>query len=114
PAVLRGVKEFLAAKQVGITESAIEDAVIFEDAYTGGGYGRGDHAAVVDRIMRRYGMPLDEIYTGKAFAGMGEYLKTHGIKEKNILFINTGSVPLYFDALLKTGADAADGNVITV
>lgn len=43
------------------------------------------------------GMPLDPTYTGKAFWGMQNYLKTEGITGKRILFIHTGGTPLFFD-----------------
>lgn len=39
---------------------------------------------------------LDPIYTGKAFYGMCEYIKKENIKGKNILFIHTGGMPLFF------------------
>ena len=49
--------------------------------------------------MRINGMPLNKTYTGKAFWGMTEYIKKNDIKHKNILFINTGGAPLFFDDL---------------
>ena len=111
PVVLENVKEYLTAAGAAVPNSEIEAAVAFEDAYTGGGYGQGDYADTVARIMRSYGMPLDSVYTGKAFAGMGAYLSANGIAGKKILFINTGGVPQFFDDLrsgrLPDGAGAS-------
>ena len=49
--------------------------------------------------MRKEGIPFNTTYTGKAFWGMTEYIKQNNIQGKNILFINTGGVPLLFDDL---------------
>jgi D-cysteine desulfhydrase len=46
------------------------------------------------------GIPLDPIYTGKAFWGMKEYIKDMQMAGKNILFIHTGGTPLFFDFLI--------------
>jgi len=42
---------------------------------------------------------MDTIYTGKAYWGMKEYIKKNNINNKNILFLHTGGVPLFFDNL---------------
>lgn len=76
-----------------------EDHVIFDDSYICGGYGL--HNAFVDHTIRRmmidHGIPLDSTYTGKAYAGMEQYLKKHGIYGKTILFIHTGGTPIFCD-----------------
>ena len=66
-----------------------------------GGYGKSDSASTIDLIMKKYGIPLDEVYTGKAFSGMKDYLEKEIITGKNVLFIHTGGTPLYFDYLNK-------------
>ena len=99
PVVIENVKAYLASVGAAVPDSEIEAAVAFEDAYTGDGYGQGDCTDAAARIMRKYGMPLDSVYTGKAFAGMGAYLSANGIVGKKILFINTGGVPQFFDDL---------------
>jgi D-cysteine desulfhydrase len=48
-------------------------------------------------VITQHGIPMDSTYTGKAFAGMADYLKRFSIVEKNILFIHTGGTPLFFD-----------------
>ncbi len=78
----------------------IRQATHFIDDYANG-YGKSNpeiKATIIHNIMY-YGIPMDETYTGKAFYGMCEYLKTNNIKNKNILFIHTGGTPLFFDML---------------
>lgn len=82
-------------------KSEYESEIHLLDAYKKGGYGKYDQD-IVDCIHREFSvnsLPLDPVYTGKAFWGMGEYLKHHGICKKNILFIHTGGSPLFYDAL---------------
>lgn len=73
------------------------------DDYTGAGYGADSDA--VDRciqdVLVKAGFSLDPTYTGKAFWGMQEYLKTHEIRQKKVLFLHTGGGPLFFDYLEK-------------
>ena len=52
-------------------------------------------------IARKYGIPLDPTYTGKAFFGMEQYLRRERVTGKNILFLHTGGTPLFFDGLQK-------------
>ena len=88
----------------GFPEDEIQRNTVFIDDYTSG-YGKSD-GRVKEAILfalRNYGIPLDETYTGKAFMGMGEYIKKNGISGKNILFLHTGGTPLFFDALVKGG-----------
>ena len=101
PVILNNVRDYFSGNQLPLSERELEEAVIFEDAYTGGGYGRGDYSAVIRDVWNKYGMPLDNTYTAKAFRGMGEYLRSRGVIRKNILFINTGGIPLLFDDLLR-------------
>ncbi len=77
------------------------DRVIFCDKYICGGYGKynNDILQTVFEVLKLDGLPLNTTYTGKAFYGMKEYIKENNIKDKNILFINTGGAPLFFDDL---------------
>lgn len=79
----------------------------FKDKYLCGGYGKfgNEISNCIDEYMQLYGIPLDPTYTGKAVYGMHEYLKEHEITNRNILFIHTGGLPLYFD-YLKEKSDA--------
>ena len=85
-----------------ISEEQIQNATIFIDDYTSG-YGKDDSRVIeiIERVLKKYGIPLDMTYTGKAFMGMQEYVRENQIKGKNILFIHTGGTPLFFDTLRK-------------
>ena len=93
--VLESIRSYLGDRAI---EAEIRDRTIFLDNYTSG-YRKEDKRVkqTIDFVMKNYGIPLDEIYTGKAFMGMTEYLKE--IKDKNVLFIHTGGTPLFFDEL---------------
>ena len=49
----------------------------------------------IKHVFQKYGVPLDPIYTGKAFWAMQEELKN--MSGKNVLFIHTGGTPIFFD-----------------
>ena len=102
-AVLECVRAYFAAMGINVPDDRTEKAVVFEDAYTGGGYGRGDYADTASYVYRKYALALDNTYTGKAFYGMGQYLKEKRITDRNVLFINTGGIPLFFEDLIRTG-----------
>jgi D-cysteine desulfhydrase len=76
-------------------------AIHFEDKYLAGGYGKYNDQIedMIKCILNEDGIPFDPTYTGKAFWGMTEYLKENLIEGKNILFIHTGGLPLFFDKL---------------
>lgn len=78
-----------------------EDALIFEDAFRCGGYGRynDEICDVIYRLMLQEGIPADTTYVGKAFWGMLRYIETNHISGKKILFLHTGGAPLFFDKL---------------
>ncbi|MBQ6119096.1 MAG: pyridoxal-phosphate dependent enzyme [Clostridia bacterium] len=100
PVILDNVRQYFAHEKLPLSEPDLENAVVFEDAWTGGGYGLGDYSDTLREVWNRYGLPLDNTYTGKAFYGMRQYLKEHAIRGKTVLFINTGGLPLLFDDLL--------------
>lgn len=78
-----------------------KDEISLLDQYRLGGYGQYDER-IKELIRREYclnGLPLDPIYTAKAFWGMKEYIKEQGIKNSRILFLHTGGAPLFYDAL---------------
>ncbi len=77
----------------------IKSKVNITDKYLCGGYGKYNKqiSDVIWDIYKKYGIPLDATYTGKAFYGMLEYLKENDIKDKNVLFLHTGGTPLFFD-----------------
>ena len=93
--VLQSIRDYLDGKTV---ESEIQKRTIFIDKYTSG-YGCHDEDVkeTIIYVLRKYGIPLDMTYTGKAFTGMSDYLSAE--KGKNVLFIHTGGTPLFFDSL---------------
>lgn len=97
--VLNSVRSYLGSR---VTEEQIQEATIFIDGYTSG-YGKDDYRVIhtIELVLKKYGIPLDATYTGKAFMGMNEYITKEQIQGKNILFIHTGGTPLFFDTLKK-------------
>lgn len=80
-------------------ECCLEDKIIFLDDWILGGYGESnsDLLDLIKEVMYKEGMFLDVTYTGKAFYGMHSFLKDNKIRQKNILFLHTGGLPLFFD-----------------
>ena len=78
-----------------------EELVEFIDKYTEDGYGKSnkDILKTIRSVLNNNGIPLNSTYTGKAYYGMLDYIKCNNINNKNILFINTGGLPLFFDDL---------------
>ena len=99
--VVDSIREYLAEQRVPVVDDEIGEATVFIDDYIGNGYGsrNGNVDDTIRTAMTQYGIPLDPTYTGKAFAGMMDYLNGSDISEKNILFIHTGGTPLFFDHL---------------
>ena len=99
--VLESIRSYLKRCSIDISEKDIDNATIFLDQYTDEGYGsqNDEIQRTIHDVLIRYGIPLDPTYTGKAFYGMQEYLKTEKISGRNILFIHTGGTPLFFDYL---------------
>ncbi|WP_415928826.1 1-aminocyclopropane-1-carboxylate deaminase/D-cysteine desulfhydrase [Zhenpiania hominis] len=99
--VLNSIHEYLDSNNISIAADRIEAVTIFEDHYIGDGYATdnlGIRETICEMIVQ-YGIPMDLTYTGKAYAGMKEYLKENKITGKTILFIHTGGTPLFFDDL---------------
>lgn len=93
--VIQSIRDYMGYRA---TEEEIQTATVFIDDYTSG-YGKEDIRVkqIIETVLKKYGIPLDATYTGKAFMGMSEHIKD--IKDKNILFIHTGGTPLFFDEL---------------
>lgn len=73
--------------------------IIFDDSYTNSGYNKygTDTIKAIKKVLKEDGIALNTTYTGKAYNGMLDYIKKNNIAGKNILFINTGGTPLFFD-----------------
>lgn len=77
------------------------------DQYLRGGYGKGNYDLIeyIKSIYRKYGIPMDATYVGKAFYGMNQYIKDNNLCNKNILFLHTGGTPIFFDDLIRNTND---------
>lgn len=84
--------------------------ILLEDRYLAGGYGLWDENILetIRRVYEQEGIGLDPTYTGKAFRGMEEYLQDHGVTGKNVLFLHTGGLPLFFDILPELQAEKTE------
>lgn len=94
---------FLKAYMGG--RSNYDETITIIDDYLCGGYGRY-HEGIINTIMdiyRQYGIPLDPVYTGKAFWGMLDYVEKHHIHGAKLLFLHTGGGPLFFDLIAGMG-----------
>lgn len=101
--VIQSIRSYLGDR---VIEEQIQEKTIFIDDYTSG-YGKDDRRVIgtIEMALKKYGIPLDTTYTGKAFMGMSEYIQKEQIRDKNIMFIHTGGTPLFFDALKKIGEE---------
>lgn len=103
--VVDSTREYLHARNIYVQDEEIETAIIFDDSYTSNGYAK-DNAEIgktIKEVLFDYGIPLDFVYTGKAFWGMDHYVDEHKVENENLLFIHTGGTPLFFDFLDKYG-----------
>lgn len=91
--VLDSINEFMR------DDKKYEKLVEFDDSYIGRGYNdfNDEIINVIKKVLFNEGVALNTTYTGKAYFGMLEYIKKNNIRDKKILFINTGGLPLFFD-----------------
>lgn len=76
------------------------DRVIVDDAFVGGGYRQSTPACLeaIKTFARQEGIFLDEVYTGKAAAGLIEYARTGRFAAgENVLFLHTGGAVQLFE-----------------
>lgn len=95
-----GIQDYFAKNALELPENFKEEIILL-DQYRMGGYGQYDDR-LKELIIREYrmnGLPLDPIYTAKAFWGMKEYIREQGIENSRILFLHTGGAPLFYDFL---------------
>ncbi len=64
------------------------------EEYHFGGYAKYDITLLnlIEECFFKYDLPLDPIYTGKAFYGLLNEVKKQDVKDKTILFIHTGGL----------------------
>lgn len=99
PILKRYVLAYLENSGKMISPIMIEKNIHFWDKYLGEGYGKYNNLVleIISQTLCREGMFLDAVYTGKAFYGMKKYIEEKNISGKNILFLHTGSAPLFFE-----------------
>lgn len=99
--VLDSIREYLLEKEISIDVSQIDEKTIFIDNYIGSGYGTENIEIenTIREMLFQHGIPMDTTYTGKAYTGMKKFIEKEQICGKNILFIHTGGIPLFFDDL---------------
>lgn len=96
--IAKGIEDYFSNGGIELP-GGYEDLIILEDAYCLGGYGKTNEELLefVEEQFLNNGIPFDPTYTGKALLGMEKYLKENNIKNKKVLFIHTGGLPLFFD-----------------
>ncbi len=87
------VMETLALLKITVNKSRISKAIKSDDSYLGEGYRENtpECEEAIRIFTRREGLFLDEVYTGKAAAGLIDYARK-GLfgTDENILFFHTG------------------------
>ena len=101
--LLKSAASYLKEKNIAADEELIRERVHLETKYNCGGYGviDDDVRAVMRDMFLTNGVAMAPEYSAKAFAGMCRYLRENGIRGKNLLFLHTGGMPLFFDELAR-------------
>lgn len=76
-------------------ESLDYNKIMLNDDYVGEGYGKpyDEELKFIKYLAKKEGIILDPVYTGKAFYGLCNMIKSGKLKDyKNILFIHTGGI----------------------
>lgn len=78
-----------------------QSMIQIDDSHLSGGYGKScpELDGLIKHIYEMDSVPLDPVYTGKAYWGMYDFLIENGIQNKNVLFLHTGGLPLFFSYL---------------
>ena len=98
---------FLKTKGVSIEKEELNKYINVTDDFLAGGYSifNDDIKVTISQLYKEDGIYADPTYVGKAFYGMKKYIEIKDIKRKNILFIHTGSTPLFFDKIKEIFGD---------
>ena len=88
--------------QDDLAKELLEDVIVHPD-YHFGGYGKytPELLAFIQEMYKRYKLPLDPIYTAKAFYGMLQELVAKEYDNKHVLFIHTGGIQVCKEIELK-------------
>lgn len=96
--ISQSIKDYLEDYFPKLKIQLNNDQIIFIDDYIGKSYGDA-YPEIIETIVdfsKKTGILLDPTYTGKAFLGMMDFIKTNNITDKNILFLHTGGLPILF------------------
>jgi len=88
-------RDILEWKQLYGLDFDLRDLQIsVNDKYIGSGYAKASPEifSTIEDALRREGLALDPVYTGKAFHGMLQELKEGNLETENVLFIHTGGI----------------------
>lgn len=84
----------LIQQELGLTKEQCP-AIEFVDDYVCGGYSKYS-PVLIERIQKAIcstGLPLDPVYSGKAFVGMMDYLREHQVQAgSSVVFWHTGGL----------------------
>ncbi|NMA18261.1 MAG: pyridoxal-phosphate dependent enzyme [Clostridiaceae bacterium] len=88
-------------RKQAIPDAWIDHHLHIDDSYIAGGYGKYNESILdaIRTVLTADGIPLDPTYTGKTWWGMQQYLIKQDIKEKTVVFLHTGGLPLFFDLM---------------
>jgi len=100
--ILNTITKYFYENKLDIYRKDFKDIHI-KNYFTDLGYGEYSYLAnsLSEEIFKKENIFLDFVYTAKGFYGMKKYIIENNIKNSNILFIHTGSLPLFFDGINK-------------
>lgn len=88
-------RDILDWKQLYRLDFDLRDLTInVNDKYIGPGYAKAtpEVFSTIEQAMRKEGLGLDPVYTGKAFHGLLQELKEGNLETDNVLFVHTGGI----------------------
>ncbi|MEI5639570.1 MULTISPECIES: 1-aminocyclopropane-1-carboxylate deaminase/D-cysteine desulfhydrase [unclassified Pseudoalteromonas] len=91
-AITHSVLEFVNANQL---DTELSENIMFDDEYIAGGYEKTnpEQLSVIKSVAEQTGIILDPTYSGKAWHGMQQYIKSGKVKPgSNVLFWHTGGL----------------------
>lgn len=85
---------YFRARMAAILGDEAGDDLVILDGFQGRGYALStlDELALLADVARTEGLLLDPVYTGKAFKGLVDSVRSKALKAGRILFIHTGGV----------------------